>query len=375
MMPVYKDSSNDTWYVSVRYTNWAGKHDRKVRRGFKKQGEAKSWERNFIQQESKTCNMKLSALVELYLKDLSSRIKESTMQTKKNIIAMHIIPFFGETPINKIDPAAIRRWQSEVMCEKAADGSNKYAPTYLRSINAQFSAIMNYAVRYYHLNQNPFTVTGSMGRKKAGEMKIWTVDQFNAAIAHEDNIAKKIALEVLFWGGLRIGECLSLCPIDVIGNTLKVNKTYKGSEKSTDPKTENSYRIVPMPEFIINDLKDYITRLYGLQPNDRIFYFGKGTLNKELNDLADQAGLEHIRIHDLRHSHASLLIKLGFSVAAVAKRLGDTIEVVMNTYAHLYPGDQTNMVNKLTAVKDGINPLSEDTKKALLGNENPVKVK
>lgn len=372
-MPVYKDSSNDTWYVSVRYTNWAGNHDRKVKRGFKKQGEAKTWERNFLQQESKSCDMTLSALIELYLKDLASRIKESTMQTKRNIIDMHIVPFFGKIPVNKIDPASIRRWQSEIMSEKESDGTSKYAPTYLRSINSQFSAIMNYAVRYYNLNQNPFAITGSMGKKKAGEMKIWTVDQFNAAIAHEDNVAKKIALEILFWGGLRIGECLSLCPVDVIENSLKVNKTYKGSEKSTDPKTENSYRIVPIPDFVINDLKDYITRLYGLQPEDRIFYFGKGTLNKELNGLADQAGLEHIRIHDLRHSHASLLIKLGFSVAAVAKRLGDTIEVVMNTYAHLYPGDQTNMVNKLTAVKDGINSMSEETKKALMGDESPTK--
>lgn len=372
-MPVYKDASNDTWYVSVRYTDWAGNHARKVKRGFKKQGEAKSWERDFLQQESKTCDMALSALIELYLKDLSTRIKESTMQTKRNIIDMHITPYLGKTPVNKIDPASIRRWQSEVMSEKAPDGSSKYAPTFLRSINSQFSAIMNYAVRYYHLNQNPFTVTGSMGRKKAGEMKIWTVDQFNAAIVYEDNIAKKIALEILFWGGLRIGECLSLCPVDVIENNLKVNKTYKGSEKSTDPKTANSYRIVPMPDSVINALNDYITRLYGLQPEDRIFYFGKGTLNKELDDLADKAGLEHIRIHDLRHSHASLLIKLGFSVAAVAKRLGDTIEVVMNTYAHLYPGDQVHMVNKLTAVKDGINSLTEETKKALLGDETPVK--
>lgn len=362
-MPVYKDLSNDTWYVSVRYTNWAGNHDRKVKRGFKKQGEAKTWERDFLQQESKSCDMTLSALIELYLKDLVTRIKESTMQTKRNIIDMHIVPFFGKTPVNQIDPAAIRRWQSDIMSEKAADGSSKYTPTYLRSINSQFSAIMNYAVRYYHLNQNPFTITGSMGRKKAGEMKIWTVDQFNAAISFEKNVAKKVALEILFWGGLRIGECLSLCPVDVIKNSLKVNKTYKGSEKSTDPKTENSYRVVPMPEFVINDLNDYITRLYGLQPKDRIFYFGKGTLNKELNNLANQAGLEHIRIHDLRHSHASLLIKLGFSVAAVAKRLGDTIEVVMNTYAHLYPGDQANMVSKLTEVKDGINSLSEETKR------------
>lgn len=367
-MPVYKDSKNNTWYVSIRYINWAGKHDRKVKRGFKKQGEAKAWEHDFVSQESKTCDMVLSAMVKLYLKDLSTRVKESTMQTKENIIDRHILPYFGETPVNKIDPASIRRWQSKLMNEKGADGSVKFAPTYLRTINAQFSAIMNYAVRYYHLNQNPFKVAGSMGKKKADEMKIWTVDQFNSAIAFEKNVAKKVALEILFWGGLRVGECLSLCPVDVIIRSLKVNKTYKGSEKSTDPKTDNSYRMVQMPGFVINDLNDYITRLYGLQPEDRIFYFGKGTLNKELDKLADQAGLEHIRIHDLRHSHAALLIKLGASVAAVAKRLGDTVAVIMETYAHLYPGDQAFMVGRLEAVKNGIKSLSDETKTALLGD-------
>lgn len=111
-----------------------------------------------------------------------------------------------------------------------------------------------------------------------------------------------------------------------------------------------------MPAFVLDELTDYTERLYELQSEDRIFYFGKNVINKELNRLADVVELPHFRIHDLRHSHASLLIKLGFSMPAVAKRLGDTVAVVMVTYGHLYPDDQAMMVSRLDAVKDGINP-------------------
>lgn len=354
-MPVYKDEHNSTWYVSARYVNWAGKHDRKVKRGFKKQGDAKAWERQFLFQESKSCDMTLSSMVDLYLADMSSRIKVSTMNTKMNIINTHILPYFQNTKINGIDPAAIRHWQAELMSEKTKSGELKYSQTFLHTVNSQFSAIMNYAVRYYNLGRNPFTVTGSMGKKKAGEMSIWTVDDFNKAIANEDNLAKKIAFDILFWGGLRIGECLSLCPQDIQGDSIVVTKTYSKGEDTTSPKTENSVRKVPMPGFVIDELRDYIKKLYGLQSEDRIFYFGKSILNKELHRLADISGLPRIRIHDLRHSHASLLIKLGFSMPAVAKRLGDTVAVVMDTYAHLYPDDQAMMVSRLAEVKDGIN--------------------
>ena len=76
-----------------------------------------------------------------------------------------------------------------------------------------------------------------------------------------------------------------------------------------------------------------------MERNDRIFYFTDTALNKELDRIKEKAGIEGIRVHDLRHSHVSLLIELGYSysIFAIAKRIGDTPQEVELTYGHLHP--------------------------------------
>lgn len=102
-----------------------------------------------------------------------------------------------------------------------------------------------------------------------------------------------------------------------------------------------------MPAFLYGEVQNYIAALYEISPTDRIFYFNHGTLNRELDRATEVAGLQRIRIHDLRHSHAALLVELGYSIVAVAERLGDTVEVAMTTYSHLYPDKNQDMADDL----------------------------
>ena len=353
-MPVYKDEKRHSWYVLVCYKDWTGELKRKMKRGFKKQSEAKEWERDFLNQSKNSCDMTVSALYDLYLADISSRVVDTTLETKKNIFENHIIPYLGKLSVNKVKPVTIREWQSTLMKETKIDKDKKeipkYSKTYLHTINSQLNALLNYAVRYYGLSSNPCHSAGSMGKKQANKMQFWTDTQFNRAISLCQNPSKKLAFEIMFWCGLRVGECLALRPKDIIDGKIRVDKTFKkqdGEIVKSGPKSENSYRIVPVPNFLREDIEDYISLLYGLKPEDRIFYFGKGTLNRELNQLADAADLPRIRIHDLRHSHAAILIDMGYSISAVAERLGDTEKVVMETYAHLYPNVQDKIVTDL----------------------------
>ena len=270
-MPVYKDEKRKTWYVSVCYKDWTGTPQRKVKRGFKKERDAKAWEHEFALQQSKTCDMSLKALSELYFKDMASRIKESTIETKKSIFETHILPYLGKLPVNEISPAAIRSWQSELMSSTKTDKNGekvrKYSQPYLRTIHAQMSSIMNYAVKYYSLGSNPCLAAGTMGKKRTHEMRFWTDEQFNQAIEYCTNPAKKLALKIMFWCGLRVGECLALRPVDICGGSIRVNKTFirkDGEDSKTGPKTDNSFRIVTAPDFVLADIEDYTSRLYGL---------------------------------------------------------------------------------------------------------------
>lgn len=81
-------------------------------------------------------------------------------------------------------------------------------------------------------------------------------------------------------------------------------------------------------------------------------------LNKELTRCTQLTYLPDIRVHDLRHSHVSLCIELGYSIVLVAKRIGDTVPVVMQTYAHLYPNKQQELVSRLEML--GTSPSSKD---------------
>ena len=145
---------------------------------------------------------------------------------------------------------------------------------------------------------------------------------------------------------------LALTPADFNfeKRTVRINKTYQrihGKDLITSPKTKKSVRTVEMPEFLSEEMQDYLKSLYRVQKNDRIFPITKSYLHHEMDRGAREAGVKRIRIHDLRHSHISLLIDMGFSAVAIADRVGHESIDITYRYAHLFPSRQVDMANKL----------------------------
>ena len=102
-----------------------------------------------------------------------------------------------------------------------------------------------------------------------------------------------------------------------------------------------------MPDFLTEEVEEYIDSLDGIGKKNRIFAFTKDYLHHEMNRGAKQAGVKRIRIHDSRHSAISLLIDMGFSAIAIADRVGhESIDITYN-YAHLFPSKQTEMAARL----------------------------
>ena len=115
----------------------------------------------------------------------------------------------------------------------------------------------------------------------------------------------------------------------------------------TTPKTKKSNRTIKMPQFLCEEMQDYLGMLYGVGKKDRIFNISKHYLSREMERGSKAAGVKRIRIHDLRHSHISLLIDMGFSAVAIADRVGhESIEITYR-YAHLFPSKQVEMAKKL----------------------------
>ena len=132
-----KRDPNGTWHIQFRYKDWTGKSRKSSRKGFRTKGEAEKWLAHFMAQQSSDPSMTLSDFWEIYREDMSKRLKETTLENKEQIFRRKIEPYFGNTPINEITPAKIRKWQGE-MIEKG------FKPTYLKSIHSQLSAVMNY---------------------------------------------------------------------------------------------------------------------------------------------------------------------------------------------------------------------------------------
>lgn len=146
-MPAYKDNTKGTWYVSFYFENWKGETERKLKRGFKTKREALVWERSFKMQKEKDFDMLFSDFVKIYKRDVSARIKLSTWLTKEAIIDQKITPYFAKKKLNDIRASDVIDLQNEMMSFKTKKGK-PYAPTYLKTLHSQLSAILNHAVRF-----------------------------------------------------------------------------------------------------------------------------------------------------------------------------------------------------------------------------------
>ena len=346
-MKAEKDKKTGKWLIQYRYTDWQGKRRKSTKRGFATKREAEEWLRNFLITQKADFDMKFADFWKMYCADMETRLREHTMRTKKYIVELKILPYFGNKRVNDITAADIRQWQNELI-------KMGYSPTYLKTINNQLSAIFNYAVRYYDLKSNPCAKAGSMGKSKAEEMDFWTGEEFRRFI---DSVMNKrlsyMAFMTLYWTGMRLGELLALNPkdVDLEKRTITITKSYQRLGKKdviTPPKTSKSKRVITIPEFLAADIKDYMDSLYDLQEDDRLFPITKYYLEHEMQRGIKESGVKRIRVHDLRHSHASMLIELGFSTLEIANRLGhEKVETTLNTYSHLYPNKQTKLAERL----------------------------
>jgi integrase len=364
-MPVYKNDKLNTWFCKFYYKDWQGIRRQKKKEGFKTQKEAKAFEREFLNKAHASVDMTFGSLVELYMEDCQSRLKPTTLENKKYVINLKVLPYFKDMPINTIEPSTVRKWQNELLSHE-----NNYSQTYLKTVNNQLTAIFNYAIKYYKLPSNPARIAGSMGKKNADSMQFWTVDEFNKFIpAVEDKIVSKVVFELMFWTGIREGELLALTfnDFDFNNQTVSINKNYarmKDVDLILEPKTPKSKRVITIPPFLCDLIKEFVSKLYDYKPDERLFQVTKYYLHHEMTRGCKKSSVKRIRIHDIRHSHASLLIEMGCNILLVSERLGhEDVETTLRTYGHLYPNKHSEVADRLQTLNEKILKENDEDKK------------
>lgn len=356
-MPAYKDRKTNTWFLSFYATNWKGEKKKQTKRGFATKKEALEWERVFQQQQAQDIDMSFQAFFELYERDVRARVKLNTWLTKDSVVTKHIMPYFKAKKLSAIKTTDVIAWQNTLLTFRDEKG-NPFSKTYLKTIHNQLSAIFNHAVKFYDLKSNPAAKVGNMGSEKTKEIQFWTKEEFEKFIdVMRDKPMFYYIFSVMYWTGVRTGELLALTAedFDFEKRTLRINKSYQRlqcKDVITEPKTPKSNRSISLNETLCEEVQEYIRHQYKLKKTDRLFPTNKSTLTNEMKWGCQTAGVKKITLHSIRHSHISLLIHLGFSVVAIADRVGHECIDITYRYAHLFPSKQLEMVNKLEELQN-----------------------
>ena len=358
-----KDGRKYIWYVWE--TGLDGKKHKKFSKAYKTEAEAKRAEKEYLKMSEVfegDMNMTFKELYTKYYEVQKDIVRYSTLKTYRDRIKY--IGMFDKVKLKDMDAIHYQKWRAEMM---KVDISNSYK----NEIQKFLKIVINWAVKTYGFNMNKFygrmePFTSASDIKK--EMDFYTLDEFNQFISSAPNLQIKSMYETLYYCGLRRGEARGLQWKDVnwIDKRLSVTKqaVTHGSENSTyyeltKPKTQKSNRILPIAEILFRDLKQlYEEQKQFAEFNDEWFIFGNFIpitfyqMRHKNIEIARDANIKRIRLHDFRHSCASLLINNNANIAVVSQFLGHaSIEETLDTYTHMFKdklSDAVNTINKLT---------------------------
>ena len=331
-----------TWDVYYRYKDVFGEKHQTTKRGFKTQREAVAWEREFSQRSVFSQGMTFKAFYQIYKNSNENNLEITTWKNKDSMFNKYILPFFADKKMNEISKYDITLWLSNIQGIRKSDGT-LLSQTTLRTIHNQLNAVFNFASNVCGFSNNPCRGIKKVGSKKSKRREYWTLQEYLKV----ENVSKEnqifyYALRILYWTGIREGELLGLTSdsIDFPTKTLKIDKSYtvidgRGVLKST--KTEESNRLIFLPDFLLNDFKELLLVTANTRENDRLFScIDKRFLLSKLKYYAEKAGVKTILVHGLRHSHVSMLANEGFNTEVIAERLGHANTEVTEIYSHIF---------------------------------------
>lgn len=349
-MSVLYDPKRKTYYCKYTYKDYTGATRWSTKRGFARKKDASAFEASIKSTRSgEPPVVRVNELCDAYIDDLEARgCSYNYRRYTLRHIRDHIKPQLGELNIKDVTPNTIRQWQKNLPEQWKASTKNLVRTT--------LSIIFRFAVSFYGLPRNPVQSVRGYKCTETKKYTVWTPDEFNAFIEQLPDVPLlKLIYQIMFFGGLRISEAKSLCPhnFDFASNQISVthsfNRELKVNEKT---KTPTSVRHISMPPALMQTAQALLQSL-PLEPDDRIWSKGYdyATIAAKLKKAAQRANLPQITPHDLRHSHASMLIRNGVPVTDIARRLGHkTPATTLDTYSHFYESGDAEIAKKLSVL-------------------------
>lgn len=354
-MPSYDQRGKDkTWSVRFRVKLRDGTTQNKRLSGYRTKKEAQRAYVEYMAEQGSAVEdtpddrLNFDDLLADYLAHQRTRIKPSSVYSIESKINQHIAPYFAGRVVDEITPRDILAWQQSL---------ESYSYKYKTGLRTQLSSIYKFGERYHDVKNIMSRVEGFRNLEPKKEMQFWTPDEFHTFLAVVDDPLYALYFRLLYTTGCRKGESLALTWDDVDFDEAKISITKSITRKTKDapyavttPKNNASIRDVSIPQTLADDLRAWRDGMD--EQDDGKFIFGGDdpftdrSTDRRFAEWCKQSGVKKIRLHDFRHSCASVLIASGVSIVAVSRHLGHSnIEQTLNTYSHMMPSDADRMRN------------------------------
>lgn len=360
------------WYfvVDVGINPTTGKRKQQWFSGFKTKKEAeKGLVKKLHEMETgmyvEPNKITLGEFLERWLEDYAqSALRPSTLDTYSIYTRKHIIPSLGSIKLNQLQPMHLQRFYTEKLEHGHTDNQKGLSPETVRYFHSIIRKALGQAVQWQLVNRNVAELANPplIRKKEIITLDLEQVTQF-LEFAKTDRLY--IAFLLAVSTGLRRGEILGLRwkDIDLEANTASICKNLvmvKGKRVLQEPKTKGSNRLVSLPSSLVQELKKHkaIQNQEKLtctcyQDNDLVVATSLGTsvgprnLLRSFYRLLEKAELPKIRFHDLRHGHATMMLKQGEHPKIVSERLGHSnTRITMDIYSHVLPNMQKEAVDR-----------------------------
>lgn len=374
-MAVYeeKDKKKHTkdgrkWYYRVYYTDMYGNRKQKESKLYKTKLEAKEAESEFLikikTNDETDLNISFETVFLEWLCYKKQFVKYSTFYKIESDMKKNVFPTFKNFKLHSIKTNNLLFWKEKKKKEK------NLSPVSLNKTIGHFQELLEYARINYDFD---IKISSKLQKDKISkhsnkineaEWNYWTYEEFKKFIEIVDNDFDKLMYNFLYFTGLRLCEMLALSwkNVNLEKKSIKIidnlTRSENGGCEITDPKTNNSIRIVDLDDNLFKMLKEHYEKEKQIYKfNNSMFVFGNvsyipvTTFRRHFNEYLKNNEIKKITPHGFRHSHVSLLINLGCDSREVAERVGDTVQMIEKTYYHMFPEKKSNAVNILNNLK------------------------
>ena len=294
-------------------------------------------------------------------------LRPTTIQSYRTLLSLHVDDRLGRTSLSDITSSQLNRLYDRMLRTGRRNGSGGLSPRTVRYLHTVLKRALSDAVRAGHLTKNPaaFADPPSARAARPPVYPVWTPDELTQYLMAAKDDPHYLAFHLAAVTGLRRGELLGLrwCDIDCEGRQLRVVQALiEVAQELTigPPKTERSRRVVALDARTTDLLaveREIAESRQGFDDHDLLFRTDAGVpihpavFSYYFARSIRRAGVRRIRLHDLRHTHATHALQAGVHPKVVSERLGhSTVTITLDTYMHVLPSMQRDAADAVAAL-------------------------